>query len=126
MELPFHKRASKRTFGRARQLKKVMTAAEKVMWELLRNRNLESFKFRRQHPIGRYILDFYCHEAKLVIEVDGKIHELYNNTEYDKLRTEELESHGLKVIRFNNEEVLNNSTKVLNEIKKHLTSTTNL
>ncbi|MCU0845245.1 MAG: DUF559 domain-containing protein [Spirochaetes bacterium] len=110
----------------ARDLRKNPTPAERILWEELKEKKLEGFKFRRQHPIGRYILDFYCHEAKLVIEVDGKIHELYNNTEYDKLRTEELESHGLKVIRFNNEEVLNNSTKVLNEIKKHLTSTTNL
>ncbi len=73
MGLPFHADASWKIFENARSLKKVMTPA-KIIWQNLRNRKVSNQKFRRQHPIARYIVDFYCHEAKLVIEVDGGIH----------------------------------------------------
>lgn len=98
-----------------------MTPSENLLWQNLRNRRLNNFKFRRQHPISSFIVDFYCHEAKLVIEVDGGIHFVGDNPEYDKFRTIQLEAFGLKVIRFRNEEVLENMSKVLAEIRKHLT-----
>ncbi|MBN8649932.1 MAG: endonuclease domain-containing protein [Cytophagales bacterium] len=121
MDLPFHENASWRIFENARSLKKVMTPSENLLWQNLRNRKVNSYKFRRQHPISKYIVDFYCHEAKLVIEVDGGIHFIDDNVEYDKLRTLQLEAFGLKVIRFRNEEVLKNMSEVLAEIRKHLT-----
>jgi very-short-patch-repair endonuclease len=105
----------------ARSLKKVMTPSENLLWQNLRNRKVNSYKFRRQHPISTYIVDFYCHEAKLVIEVDGGIHFIDDNPEYDKFRTLQLEAFGLKVIRFRNEEVLKSMSEVLAEIRKHLT-----
>lgn len=123
MDLPFHENASWRIFENARSLKKVMTPSENLLWQNLRNRKVNNFKFRRQHPISKYIVDFYCHEAKLVIEVDGGIHFIDDNVEYDKLRTLQLEAFGLKVIRFRNEEVLKNMSEVLAEIRKHLTPT---
>jgi very-short-patch-repair endonuclease len=121
MELPFHENASWRIFENARSLKKVMTPSENLLWQNLRNRKVSNHKFRRQHPISNYIVDFYCHEAKLVIEVDGGIHFINDNPEYDKFRTLQLEEIGLKVIRFRNEEVLDNMSKVLTKIRKHLT-----
>ena len=73
-------------------------------------------KFRRQHHIGRYIADFYCAELKLVIELEGKIHEKTNQHEYDQVRVEELRAHGLQVFRVKNEEVLNEIENVLEKI----------
>jgi len=121
MSLPFHEKASAKIFERARALKKVMTPAENLLWLNLRNRKTMGYKFRRQHPISNFILDFYCHECKLVIEVDGKIHLVDDNPAYDLLRTKELESFGLRVIRFTNEQVLENMSEVLVEIRKNLT-----
>jgi len=83
---------------------------------------LDGFKLRRQHPIDRYIVDFYCHDSGLVIEVDGKIHEQNDNLDYDKNRTEDLIALGLTVIRFTNEQVLQNIDLVLSEIKRHFTT----
>jgi very-short-patch-repair endonuclease len=74
--------------------------------------------FRRQHPYGIYILDFYCFEANLAIEVDGGIH--LNQVEYDNERTKYLESSGLTVLRFNNEDIENDINVVIEEIKKYL------
>ena len=100
-----------------------MTPAENLLWQNLRNRKVSNCKFRRQHPIARYIVDFYCHEARLVIEVDGGIHFTPENIQYDQFRTEELEGLGLKVIRFSNEEVLENMSGVLANIRKQLALT---
>lgn len=92
------------------------TNAEEKLWELLRNRKFENFKFRRQHIIGKYIADFVCITHKLVIEVDGLIHQLPDNKESDEIRTAWFESIGFKVIRFTNEQVINNPDKVLSKI----------
>lgn len=121
MILPFHEDAPKKIFENANALKKDMTTAEKILWNELRNRKLDGHKFRRQHPIATFIVDFYCHESKLIIEVDGKIHLTNENQAYDKQRTEQLEIYGMRLIRFTNDQVLENTTSVLNEIRKHLT-----
>jgi len=92
------------------------TTAEEKLWQLLRDRRFNNYKFRRQHIIGKYITDFVCIPSKLIIELDGLIHQLPDNKESDKIRTMWLESIGFKVIRFSNEQVLNNSEKVLEEI----------
>ena len=96
------------------------TKAELVLWELLKGKQLENFKFRRQHIIGKYIADFICLSHKLIIEVDGKIHQIPENEESDEVRTKWLESKEFKVIRFKNEEVLSDPEKVLSEIQKVL------
>jgi len=101
---------------RAKELRKNMTKAEKRLWyDYLRN-----FKYRvhRQRPIDNFIVDFYCPELKLVIEVDGETHYLNNAQIYDLERTQILEGYGLIVIRFTNEQVLKNLESVCAEIEK--------
>jgi very-short-patch-repair endonuclease len=96
------------------ELRKKLTPSEKQLWQALRGGKLGGFKFRRQHPVGRFILDFYCPVCKLVIELDGAIHN--NQTDYDADRTKYLETHGYKVLRFHNEEVMQQLEKVLDFI----------
>lgn len=98
----------------ARKLRQNLTPAETILWEALRNKKLEGLKFRRQHPVGNFILDFYCPACKLVVEVDGEIHN--NQTDYDVARTAKLSEYGYKVLRFKNKEVIYNLPKVLAEI----------
>jgi very-short-patch-repair endonuclease len=113
---PLYLGASRKTFSNARNLRSNLTKAEELLWQNLRNRRLKGFKFRRQHPIAGYIADFYCHEARLVIEIDGGIHDLSDYQEHDIGRTIELEKLGIKVIRFKNKEILSDPEKVLNNI----------
>ena len=101
---------------RARELRKKPTTAEAFLWELLRNRQLNGLKFRRQHPHEKFILDFYCFEANLCIELDGGIHNTKEQQEYDKIRTKYLALSNIKVLRFTNEEVINNTEYVLQTI----------
>ena len=97
-----HCGATKDKFAFAAYLRKVMTPEEKKMWEYLKTRP-EDCKFRRQHPFKDYILDFYCHQLKLSIEIDGLIHQ--NQKEYDADRTAVLKENGIQEIRFSNLEV---------------------
>ena len=99
-----------------------MTPAEEIMWKELRNRNFSNYKFRRQHPIERFIADFYCPEKKLVIEIDGGIHNNSIQNEYDIGRSAEIEKYDIQIIRFTNEEVLNNVENVLERIKETMQS----
>lgn len=98
--------------ARAKKLRKRMTLCEKILWQELRKNRLEKYYFRRQHPISRFIVDFYCHELRLIIEVDGSIHDSAEHRKKDANRTAELENLGLHVIRFSNDEVLQNTRKV--------------
>lgn len=100
----------------AKELRKNMTPAEDALWDRLRNRRLKGYKFHRQYPIGRYIADFYCDEVKLVIEVDGSVHAEPERKEYDSIRQAEIESRKIRVIRFDNSEVLNNMEAVIQSI----------
>jgi len=113
--------ASQNIHKNANDLRKRTTNAEKLLWEKLRNRQLNGLKFRRQHPVSIFIADFYCHEQKLIIELDGEIHNTIENQEYDKNRTKEIEKYGIKVIRFKNEEIENNMSDVLKIIVENLT-----
>jgi very-short-patch-repair endonuclease len=115
-----HKGANPKLFFFARQNRKVVTEAEQILWEHLRNRRLNGFKFRRQHPIANFIADFYCLECGLVIEVDGAYHNGVEQAAYDEGRTFELLKLQIKVIRFTNEEVIRNTKFVLQEIERHL------
>jgi adenine-specific DNA methylase len=105
----------------ARELRKNATDAEKLLWQLLRDRQLAGAKFRRQHPLGKYILDFYCHESRLAIELDGGQHAEDDQRQKDSARTEFLENQGIRTIRFWNNEVLNNTEGVLQAIHEALT-----
>ncbi len=89
-----------------RNLRKQATEAETVLWEVLRNGKLNGVKFKRQHSIGNYIVDFYCASARLIIELDGKVHLEKNQKEKDQLRDENLIDMEFKVLRFTNDEVL--------------------
>ncbi|QYS89750.1 endonuclease domain-containing protein [Flavobacterium davisii] len=93
---------------RAKEMRNQPTDAENILWKVLSNKGIDGFKFRRQHIIGQYIVDFVCLEKNLIVEVDGAIHNLQEQIEHDKLRTEWLESKGFEVIRFTNKEVLTN------------------
>lgn len=104
----------------AKQLRRNQTDAEKLLWQILRSRNLNGFKFRRQHPVGGYILDFYCHEARLAIELDGGGHNTEEQFLYDTERTKVLLGADIKVVRFWNHDVLNSLESVLEEIYRHL------
>ncbi|MCA1746280.1 MAG: endonuclease domain-containing protein [Bacteroidales bacterium] len=100
---------------RSRELRHPQTPAEATLWRHLRSRN-HSYKFRRQHPLDRFIVDFYCAEAKLCIEIDGSSHFEAEQEEYDKERTEFLESRGFQVIRFTNNDVRYNINAVVDEV----------
>lgn len=90
----------------ARHLRNNMTPAERKLWREILSKDKLGYRFLRQKPLDNFVADFYSHQLKLVIEVDGSSHD--NAQEYDKVRTEKLESYGLKVIRFNNNEIMDN------------------
>jgi very-short-patch-repair endonuclease len=102
----------------ARQMRTKPTEAENLLWQRLRAYHLSGFKFRRQHNVERFIVDFYCAKAKLVIEVDGPIHQYQG--EEDSIRQEYLERQGLKVLRFSNDLVLSNIDDVIKKISSFL------
>ena len=98
----------------ARQLRQTATRAEDVLWQALRGRRLQGLKFKRQVPVLAYTVDFFCFDRKLVVEIDGQQHDWFAT--YDANRTAEIEQHGLTVIRFRNEDVLNDLDAVLEAI----------
>ncbi|MGZ8517516.1 MAG: endonuclease domain-containing protein, partial [Chitinophagaceae bacterium] len=112
--------ASHIIFGNAKHLRKNMTDAEKVLWFYLK-KGIEGFKFRRQHPIGLYIADFYCHKAKLIVEIDGSIHNQKDVKNADETRQKELEGWGHQVIRFTNQQVITQADRVIASTTKTLT-----
>ena len=103
---------------KAKELRQKQTPAEQMLWQCLRANQLHGAKFRRQHNIGQYIVDFYCHAAKLVIELDGGIHESQKDRDSD--RDTYLKANGLQVLRFQNEEITQNLPQVLQTITNHL------
>ena len=105
--------------NKARELRSNMTGSELILWDHIRKRKLNGVHFRRQHPYEIYILDFYCFEANLAIEIDGPIH--LDQQEYDMERTKDLESSGMKVIRFTNRDIEERIDWVLEKIKSNLT-----
>ncbi|MBW4462669.1 MAG: endonuclease domain-containing protein [Nodosilinea sp. WJT8-NPBG4] len=100
----------------ARELRQNLTPAETRLWKALRGRQLNGLRFRCQHPVGRFIVDFYCPSCELVIEVDGDIHNQQEAKTYDRARTEHLQNFGYRVLRFSNAEVVDNLAVVLNRI----------
>ncbi len=105
-----------------KKLRNSLTPAEAKLWSLLKNSQLENRKFRRQHSVGPYVLDFYCPSEKLCIELDGSVHFTDSGYEYDTARTEYLEALDIRVMRFENKDVFENTEGVLEEIRRSFTS----
>ena len=114
------KGAPSSSFEKAKALRMRETKSEKILWDKLKNNQLDGLKFRRQHPISLYIADFYCHKFKLIIELDGKYHEEKEQKIKDQERDEVLKLNGLDILRFKNEEVEKNIDNVLIKIKNHM------
>ena len=114
------KGATAQIFENAKELRRASTVAEDLLWQELRNRKLANLKFRRQHPVNKYIADFYCSEKQLVIEVDGSIHNDEEVKEYDERRTKNLADMGIQVLRFTNTEVETSMPQVLLRITDFL------
>lgn len=112
-----HAGASAEKYAFAQMLRESQTPQEEKLWVFLKTKP-KGYKFRRQHPFGDYVLDFYCHKAKLVIELDGNQHK--SNREYDDDRTKFISNYGLKVIRFDNIEIDENFDGVVKNIVKYL------
>ena len=102
---------------RRKELRRNITLSEKILWTSIRNRKLK-YKFRRQYGIGNYIVDFYCPEIKLAIEIDGDSHCFKNAIDYDKNRTKYFNDLGIKVVRYTNNDIKNNLQAVLDDLIK--------
>lgn len=100
------------------ELRNNATKAETKLWQALKRSQLDNKKFRRQHSINNYIVDFYCPSEKLIIEIDGKVHDNSISNDYDYKRTKQLQELGFKVIRFSNDEVFKNLDLILEAIKQ--------
>ena len=118
-------RPSAELIERSRELRHESTPAEQTLWRYLRDRRMRGFKFRRQHPIERFILDFYCEDLKLAIEVDGGGHLEPEQEQYDVARTQTLNDLGIQVLRFWNNDVLERTDLVLEEIHNAITELSN-
>ena len=124
-----HKRFDNLVKQTARKLRKEQTKSEAVLWQLLRDRKLQNKKFLRQYPIvfnweGKkrfFVADFYCHEARLVVELDGDVH--IQRKDHDKARDRIMKSMGIKVIRISNEDVASNVRRVISSIAEQLNRT---
>lgn len=103
-----------------RYLRKNLTPEEAVLWKHLKSKQIENYKWRKQHPVGAYILDFYCPKANLCIELDGRNHYSFQGAKEDEIRTLFLNRKGIKVLRFENKLIWNNLEQVLTIIKQEL------
>ena len=117
VEYPMYFGAKPDIFKLAKELRKLETVAEKLLWSQLNRNQLLGLQFRRQHPINRFIADFYCPKIKLVIEVDGSIHDIPEYQAHDIGRSEVLNDFGITVIRFTNEQILNEIDSTIKQIE---------
>lgn len=102
--------------NQSRNLRKNQTSAEKIIWNKLRNRQFNKLKFRRQHIIENFIVDFYCEKINLVIELDGDVHAYNNKINQDKIREEFLKDKGFNIIRYTNDDIYSNLDSVLEDL----------
>jgi very-short-patch-repair endonuclease len=107
---------------RRKDLRNSLTPAEAALWAMLKNGKLQGRKFRRQHSIGNYIVDFYCPSEKLIIELDGEVHNDAMQAQYDAERTDHLLTLGLRVIRYENKLIFSHPIDVTNDIASHFKS----
>ena len=117
VEYPMYFGAKPAIFKLAKELRKAETEAEKILWSKLNRNQILNLQFRRQHPINIFIADFYCPKIKLVIELDGSIHELPEYQSHDIGRTEVLNDFGITVIRFTNEQIVEQIDSTIESIK---------
>jgi very-short-patch-repair endonuclease len=120
VEYPMYFGASPAIFKLAKKLRKEETEAEKILWTRLNKNQMMGLQFRRQHPINKFIADFYCAKIKLVIEVDGSIHDIPENQAYDTGRSEVFNDFGISVIRFTNEQIINEIDRTINIIEENV------
>ncbi len=113
-------KAVKYNKGIARHLRKNLTYGEKILWKILRNKNVKGLRFRRQHPIDNYIVDFYCKEKSIIIEIDGPLHEEEERKLKDEIRETYLHAKGYRILRFRDKELLGNVDDILQRIKKFI------
>jgi very-short-patch-repair endonuclease len=116
--LSMYRNASPYIIGRSRTLRKNETEAEKVFWNWVKGRQMHGYKFRRQHTLAFYVADFYCHSLQLVVEIDGEIHNHEDNRKSDIERQKAIESMGIRVIRFTNQEVLCQPEVVIEKLEQ--------
>ena len=116
--------ASYTIFETAKSLRNNQTNTEKQLWDYLKQKP-HGYNFRRQHPISTYIADFYCHPLKLIIEIDGGYHLKKEEQNYDKNRQEILEGHGIRFLRFTNDEIEKEIKSVIAKIEEYFNSTIN-
>jgi very-short-patch-repair endonuclease len=107
---------------RRKDLRKNLTEAESYLWKIIQHSKLSGRKFRRQHSVGGYVLDFYCPSEKIPIELDGEIHQESDVIEYDNNRTEYLNLLGIKVLRFSNNRIFDDIENVLKEIESNFSA----
>lgn len=107
-----------------RQLRRNATPAERKFWSYVKNRQVRGFIFRRQHGVGRYIVDFYCPQLRLVVEIDGPAHQIIEAQHYDKIREQFLEACYIQVIRFTNDQVMNHIDEVIKKLETYIASNT--
>ena len=117
VEYPMYFGAKPEIFKLAKKLRKLETETEKQLWSRLNKNQIIGLQFRRQHPINRFIADFYCPKIKMIIEVDGSIHELPEYQSHDIGRSEVLNDFGITVIRFTNEQIIEKTDSTVEEIK---------
>ena len=119
-DYPFYFGAGPELLRVAAGLRRSMTPAEKVLWERLRRKQLKGYRFRRQHPLYRFVVDFFCYEALLIIEVDGSVHQNPYQKDRDIERTKMLEQFNLTELRFTNDQIINDIDSVLAQIERYL------
>ena len=119
MERKMFYKASPYSFERAKELRKCLTEAEMILWNYLRTKPF-GYKFRRQHPIGKYVVDFFCYKLNLIIEADGSVHEEPEIKKQDEERQKKLESMGLRILRFTNKEISDDQKTVITRINAYL------
>lgn len=122
-EIGMHAGASPEIFRKAEMLRSKMTLSEKMLWQVLKSKPL-GYKFRRQHPFGMYVLDFYCHKCRMSIEIDGKSHDSKFQKLYDNERTSFIESYGIRELRFRKSEIINDMEIVKSIILEYLRDAT--
>lgn len=116
-DYPFYFGATAKIFERARALRKISTEAEKILWKQLKAKKFSGLKFRRQHPINKFIADFFCDKLNLIIEIDGGIHQIEEVEERDIAREKVLKEFGFTILRFTNNDIIYNIDFILNKIE---------
>src|SRR5690606_10877016 len=104
----------------AQRLRRETTGPERALWSALRNKKVSGLRFRRQHPIGPYIVDFFCASHAIAVEIDGMSHAYQDRTAHDRRREEWLRAHGVRVLRFTNDDVVRDPAKVAEAIQRVL------